>query len=111
MATSLKAERSARPCALAAAACRDKASHDSTLLVWLLQTACIAVLEEACETLRPARGSNPRQLPARVARFTLPLNFPQNALLSRFVGREYRLLMVGYVAGRRRMRRVVSGWF
>lgn len=79
----------------------------STLVGWLIQTALIAIVRGTCETYSGSRGSleGRRRLP--VSRFAFPLNFYQNALISKARGRESKLSMTGYVAGQRRCRRAV----
>jgi len=89
-------------------------SFGSTFVGWLFHTALIAVVEGTCETFYETRGSTEGLRPSSSTRFAFPLKFYHGpiiskALLSRALGRESTLCTTGYVAGRRRRRRAVTG--
>lgn len=111
MTPSHDAQRLERSCATPAPNCRSLSPLGSTLFVWLVQTAFLAVIEGACETLQNQQGLPIGGGLARRRRRTISLNFSQNTLISRLAGRKFNLSTVGYVAGGRRLRRVVRGWF
>lgn len=81
----------------------------STLVGWLIQTAFIAVVEGTCETFYESRGFDQGVRPGTSSRFAFPLNFYQNALISKAWGRESKLFTTGRVAGQRRWRCAVTG--
>jgi hypothetical protein len=83
----------------------------STLVGWLIQTAFLAVVQGTCETLYDSRGSKEGSRPVPSSRLVFPLNFYQHALISKAWRRESKLSKVGHVAGLRRRRRAVRGYF
>jgi hypothetical protein len=79
------------------------------LIGWLIQTAAIAVVEGACETIYKWRGFTEGDFPEVAAKSAFLSHFPQIALISKAVGRKSELNATGYVAGLRRHRRAVDG--
>lgn len=93
-------------------ALRPSDRFSSSLVGWLIQTAVISVVEGTCETFTGARGFSEEPLAAsraavRASRFSLPVKFYQNTLISHAGDQESNSRIAGYVAGLRRWRRTV----
>jgi hypothetical protein len=96
---------------MSAANFRDATPLGGTYFTWLLQTAMIAFIDGAGETLRNWWGLTRGFRSEAASQSVFSSNFCQNALISTPLGRECNLYSVGYVAGQRRRRRVFRGWF